>query len=86
MFCGDAIADPLTGLTAATRAIETLRAGGRWLLDIAMAGVAASFAGPTIPVSEDVVPASPSARQPLHAAPPMGADTAAVLAELGLDG
>jgi hypothetical protein len=33
-----------------------------------------------------VVPSSPSTRQPVHAAPPMGADTAAVLAELGLAG
>ena len=86
VFCGDAIADPLTGLTAAARGIEALQAGGRWLLDIAMAGVAASFAGPTTPIAEEMVPASPMARPPAHVAPPMGADTAAVLAELGLDG
>jgi hypothetical protein len=85
-FCGDAIADPLTGLTAAARGIETLRAGGRCLLDIAMAGVAATFAGPTTPIPGDVVASSPSARQPVHAAAAMGADTAAVLAELGLAG
>jgi hypothetical protein len=86
VFCGDAMADPLTGLAAAARGIERLQAGGRWLLDVAMAGVAASFAGPTTPVLEEVVPASPRARHPVGVAPPMGADTAAVLAELGLDG
>ena len=37
VFCGDAIADPLTGLIAASQGIETLRAGGRCVLDIAMA-------------------------------------------------
>jgi crotonobetainyl-CoA:carnitine CoA-transferase CaiB-like acyl-CoA transferase len=86
MFCGDAIADPLTGLTAAARALQVLRDGGRWLLDVAMAGVAASFAGPTLPVPEELVPAPPSARRLVGTAPALGADTAEVLAELGLDG
>jgi hypothetical protein len=86
VFCGDAIADPLTGLTAAARGIEMLRAGGRWLLDIAMAGVAASFAGPTTPIPEEMAPASPAARRPAQIAPAMGADTEAVLAELALAG
>jgi hypothetical protein len=84
-FCGDAIADPLTGLTAAVRGIELLQAGGRWLLDVAMTGVAASFAGPTTPIPEEMRPASPAARRPVQVAPAMGADTEAVLAELGLD-
>jgi hypothetical protein len=85
MFCGDAIADPLTGLVAAAQALRALRAGGRWLLDVAMSGVAASFAGPTLAVPDDLVPAPPSARRPVRAAPALGADTAEVLAELGLD-
>ena len=85
LFCGDAIADPLTGLTAAAQALQALQDGGRWLLDVAMAGVAASFAGPTLPVPDDLVPATPSARRPISAAPALGADTAEVLAELGLD-
>lgn len=86
VFCGDAIADPLTGLTAASHALQALRDGGRWLLDIAMAGVAASFAGPTLSVPEELAPAPPSARRPLGTAPACGANTAEVLAELGLDG
>jgi hypothetical protein len=86
IFCGDAIGDPLTGLTAAARALQALREGGRWLLDVAMAGVAASFAGPTLPVPEELIPAPPSARRPLGTAPAFGADTVAVLAELGLEG
>jgi crotonobetainyl-CoA:carnitine CoA-transferase CaiB-like acyl-CoA transferase len=85
-FCSDAIADPLTGLTAAARALQALKDGGRWLLDVAMAGVAASFAGPTLPVPPQLVPVPPSARRPVSTAPAFGADTAAVLAELGLEG
>ncbi len=85
VFCGDAIADPLTGLTAAAQALQALRDGGRWLLDVALAGVAASFAGPTLPVPGDLIPSTPSARRPARAAPSLGADTAEVLAEVGLD-
>jgi hypothetical protein len=72
-------------LTAAAHALEALRDGGRWLLDVALAGVAASFAGPTLPVPGDLIPSTPSARRPARAAPSFGADTAEVLAEVGLD-
>jgi len=41
-FLGDAIADPLTGIAAATAAAEALATGGRVVLDIAMSRVAAS--------------------------------------------
>jgi crotonobetainyl-CoA:carnitine CoA-transferase CaiB-like acyl-CoA transferase len=44
MFCGDAIADPLTGLTAATVALELLAHGGTHHVDVAMAAVAHRFA------------------------------------------
>ena len=49
-FLGDAIADPLSGIAAATAAAELVAAGRSGLVDVAMAGVAASFAprrGPT---------------------------------------
>ncbi|GIH73576.1 CoA transferase [Planobispora longispora] len=42
LFCGDAIADPLTGLYAACRVVASLEASGGELLDVAMAAVAAS--------------------------------------------
>ena len=42
-FFADAVADPLTGLTAAAEALEALTTGRTVLLDIAMAGVAAAF-------------------------------------------
>lgn len=43
-FLGDALADPLTGLTAATLALEALDAGHCGLLDVSLARTAASFA------------------------------------------
>jgi hypothetical protein len=42
-FLGDALADPLAGLAAAATALEALVAGERALVDVALAGVAASF-------------------------------------------
>jgi CoA-transferase family III len=98
VFCGDAIADPLAGLTAAALAL-TAPAGT--LLDISMTDVVAATldpapAGPapaarphgdrwvldtgTGPV--DV--ARPRRRTPTGATPRRGADTVAVLRELGI--
>ena len=53
MFCADAVADPLTGLTAANACLEALVRGGRWLLDVSMAGVSAGLAGPALAVPRD---------------------------------
>ena len=41
VFLGDAIADPLTGVAGAVAVDTALRTGGRWILDAAMARVAA---------------------------------------------
>jgi crotonobetainyl-CoA:carnitine CoA-transferase CaiB-like acyl-CoA transferase len=46
LFCGDAIADPLSGLYAALSALAAHAAGGGWLMDVAMAGVCADLARP----------------------------------------
>ncbi len=82
LFCADAVADPLTGLSAAHACLEALRREGRWMLDVSMAAVASELAGPTLPVPSDIVPAAPKARRPLRPAPPFGADTASILARL----
>lgn len=42
VFLADAIADPLTGLTAAATAVGLLARGGRWIADVALARVAAA--------------------------------------------
>ena len=87
LFCADAVADPVTGLTAAAACLDALHAGGRWLLDVSMAAVCARLAGPTVSVTEGPGPAAvadPRARDAAAAAPKLGADTADVVAELGL--
>ena len=45
VFCGDAIADPLSGLAAAAAALDALAAGGGVIIDVSMAAVAATYAG-----------------------------------------
>ncbi len=84
MFCADAVADPITGLAAAHACLDALASGGRWLLDVSMAGVCASLAGPTLRAPVDLPVAPPRARPTAGSAPELGADTTQVLAELGL--
>lgn len=43
VFCGDALADPVTGMTAAAAALEAVAGGGGVLLDVAMASCAAAL-------------------------------------------
>jgi CoA-transferase family III len=90
-FCADAAADPTAGLVAAAACLDALAVGGRWLLDVAMAGVAASLAGPTLgpdadrPVdgpADEVAP--PRARAATAPGPALGAHTAEVLNGLGV--
>lgn len=82
-FCADAVADPASGLVAAAAALAALAAGGRWLVDVALAEVAAHLAGPTLPVPPGTHPAPPRARPVTAPAPALGRDTAAVLAGVG---
>ncbi|MGC2378495.1 MAG: CoA transferase, partial [Mycobacterium sp.] len=76
VFCGDAIADPLSGLEAARAVGESLRRGGGEVIDVSMAQVAARYAA--LPQSiDDAVPAD--VRPPaVPSASPLGADNAAV--------
>ncbi|KUI19786.1 acyl-CoA transferase [Mycobacterium sp. GA-1285] len=68
-FCGDAIADPLTGLEAALAVAQSLRSGGGELIELSMAAVAATYA--QLPRdNESLCAATP---QPSAAAPPIGA-------------
>jgi crotonobetainyl-CoA:carnitine CoA-transferase CaiB-like acyl-CoA transferase len=45
IFVGDALADPLTGLHAATATVEALARGGGELIEMSMSGTAAGYAG-----------------------------------------
>jgi hypothetical protein len=82
VFCADAVADPAAGLVAAAACLDALAHGGRWLIDVALAGVAAHLAGPTLRVPAPITPAQPVAPQAQPSAPALGADTDAVLEEL----
>jgi crotonobetainyl-CoA:carnitine CoA-transferase CaiB-like acyl-CoA transferase len=80
-FLADAVADPLTGLITAAAVLEALSAGGHWLVDAAMAPMAARATGPLLDVrGEQAQP--PRARDFLQRAPEFGSDTAAVLRRL----
>jgi hypothetical protein len=96
-FAADAVADPLCGALAARTAGEAWRRGGRWFLDVPLAGAARRVAAPGRPVA---VPAArrdgrwwgpsgdevgePTARVAGGRAAALGADTDRVLRELGL--
>nr|WP_094289672.1 CoA transferase [Mycobacterium lehmannii] len=69
-FCGDAIADPLTGLEAALAVAQSLRSGGGELIEMSMAAVAATYA--QLP-RDDQSPCA-AAPQLSTAAQPLGAD------------
>jgi crotonobetainyl-CoA:carnitine CoA-transferase CaiB-like acyl-CoA transferase len=80
-FLADAVADPLSGLITAAAVLEALCAGGRWLIDAAMAPMAARASGPLLDVRGE--PAElPLARDIPQSAPEFGSDTEAVLREL----
>jgi hypothetical protein len=78
VFCGDAIADPLSGLEAARAVGESLRRGGGEVIDVSMAQVAARYAA--LPQSnENAAPLDRPLRPPAApSASPLGADNAAV--------
>jgi hypothetical protein len=74
VFCGDAIADPLTGLHAAVEVAESLRRGGGELIELSMAAVAATYA------ADDRTGQTHCTARPVPSppAPTLGADNATV--------
>jgi hypothetical protein len=82
VFLADAVADPLCGLVTAAAVLAALGAGGRWVIDAAMAPMAARVAGPPLALDGARVGA-PRARDVVRPAPGLGADTEAVLSGLG---
>jgi hypothetical protein len=84
-FCGDAIADPLSGLAGTAALLEALESDSAWLLDASMADVAAGMAGPQFSVEGlRATPPDPAGAQSPTSAPELGADTDTVLRELGI--
>jgi hypothetical protein len=78
VFCGDAVADPLSGLEAARAVGESLRRGGGEVIDVSMAQVAARYAA--LPQSTDPAPPAERPVRPpaVPSASPLGADNVAV--------
>jgi CoA-transferase family III len=74
VFCGDAIADPLTGLHAALSIVESLSRGGGELIELSMAAVAATYAA-VDHAAETRCTAMPAPSRP---ASELGADNAVV--------
>jgi crotonobetainyl-CoA:carnitine CoA-transferase CaiB-like acyl-CoA transferase len=82
-FCGDAVADPLTGLHAAVAALASLVSGVAAHIDVSLFGVCAHIAaalhGPVPPVGGPV--AAARARTPRGRAAALGADTTSIAGE-----
>ena len=74
VFCGDAIADPLTGVHAALGVAESLGRGGGEQIELSMAAVAATYAADDRSTETNCA-ATPAPSDP---APDLGADNAAV--------
>jgi hypothetical protein len=86
-FLGDALADPIAGLTAAATVDQVLDGGGRWVIDIALSRVAASVAQPPEAMTPAAsAPLPPRPRRDVGRPLPIGCDTAAVLTEFGIAG
>ena len=86
VFAADAAADPIAGLLAAAAVLDRLHAGGRWLIDVALANAARIAAGALPGTSlgpEWSGPiAVPRARRASGTAPSLGQHTAEVLGSL----
>lgn len=78
VFCGDAIADPLTGLEAARAVGESLRRGGGEVIEVSMAQVAARYAALPPSPDSDAPAESPTLPPAASSASTLGADNAAV--------
>ena len=91
LFAGDAIADPLTGITAAFAGWAGWRTGGGWMVSLALSGVVAHAcglfqAGPGLVRAWQALAEADEAplyapRRPMGRAAAMGADNLAVLGE-----
>jgi hypothetical protein len=86
LFCADAVADPLAGMTAALAAFDSLARGGRWLVDVSLHAAAAVAVDPMdhaswVAASDDAA-SKPRARAARGTAPALGAHTDDVLREL----
>jgi crotonobetainyl-CoA:carnitine CoA-transferase CaiB-like acyl-CoA transferase len=84
-FCGDAIADPLTGLHAALAAWSSWAHGGGRMVELSLAQVAGWVRTRPLPTEAPgpaPLPRPPRARRSTRPAPALGADTDRILGQL----
>lgn len=84
LFCGDAIADPLTGFVTAAACLDAVETGFTGLIDVALSATAKAASGPTLSVPAGIEPSPPRARRVTTHAHDVGVDTNRVLTELGI--
>ena len=78
------MADPLTGLAGTAAVLAALDSDGGWIIEASMADIAAGMAGPSLPVG-GLCPSPPQPpAPPIGTAADLGADTARVVAGLGI--
>ena len=75
-FCGDALADPLSGLHATQAVLHSLNRGGGEVVDVVMAAVAAHYAG----LAGDTEKPCTAVPQGIRPAPALGSDNERVAA------
>jgi hypothetical protein len=83
VFCADAIADPATGLLAASAVMDLMAGGQAGKIEVSLAGTAAHLAAGIVRhglIEDDVSASLPRARPPMGRAARLGADTDVVLA------
>ncbi len=81
--CGDAIAAPLTGVSAALAATACRLGGGWWFAEFTLRAQASAVLTGSLGDGPNPEPAPPVARRPAGRARELGADTGRVLDELG---
>ncbi|RAU94119.1 CoA transferase, partial [Mycolicibacter senuensis] len=78
VFCGDAIADPLTGIEAAAAVLDSLARGGGEVITLSLAAVAACYAALPLHAAGDDPVSPPALPHIAGAGPRLGADNARV--------
>ena len=78
VFCGDAIADPLTGIEAAAAVVAALGRGGGEVITLALASVAASYAALPLHSAGEHPVLAPRRPRIEASGPELGADNARV--------
>ena len=83
-FCGDAIADPLTGLAGAAAVLGALAGDGAWVIEASMADIAGGLTGPPLAVDGPAPSLPRIGAEPGVAIATLGADTLRIMDELAV--